>query len=454
MLPFSSWLAKATPASHVRQADIEPRSRRTVPVTLVAGSGTAQPLSSLAQPVLASLRQLAETLYLLTVLLVFGALSNYNRQASATPISLLKAAPASAPTEEADSEEEEKEEESATVSLATPDTAGALVEAATVSAEIEGGKKFAYVTLLTKDNYLPGVQALLRSVRLVGGSYPFIVLYTKGVSQSAVEALRQEGCVMQFAEQFQPKGIDHSEYKRSLYLECWNKLRMWEMTQFDRLVYLDADMIVCRNIDHLFDLPAGGFHAVGDCYGGREYAEERDNCCHFTPDKVPEYFNAGFYVMTPSLEELRSMEEALAEGRIAVRFFAEQDFLNGYFKGKWKHLPYTYNAQKRIKYHHPTLWRMEDIHIVHIVDEKPWDHRYSEENMAYQEIMDYWWDVYTGKLGGGEKHVPAVMKAGHTPAEVGEEGSDEDMFAPPTPGAPADRAMSGALPEALTVIAA
>lgn len=26
------------------------------------------------------------------------------------------------------------------------------------------------------------------------------------------------------------------------------------------------------------------------------------------------------------------MEAALAEGRIAVRFFAEQDFLNGYFK--------------------------------------------------------------------------------------------------------------------------
>ena len=45
-------------------------------------------------------------------------------------------------------------------------------------------------------------------------------------------------------------------------------------------------------------------------------------------------------------------------------------------QGKWKHLPYTYNAQKRIKYHHPTLWRMEDIHIVHIVDEKPWDHRW------------------------------------------------------------------------------
>lgn len=156
------------------------------------------------------------------------------------------------------------------------------------------------------------------------------------------------------------------------------------------------------------------------------------------------------------------MEAALAEGRIAVRFFAEQDFLNGYFKvgrplfsvyllgqidvcpatipreahlharvggymcghmpavraggsvagrpvfagggvpiashlpavaphppthqttapthtsppltapqGLWTHLPYTYNAQKRIKYHHPKLWRLEDIRVIHYVDEKP-----------------------------------------------------------------------------------
>jgi hypothetical protein len=35
-------------------------------------------------------------------------------------------------------------------------------------------------------------------------------------------------------------------------------------------VYLDADMIVLRNMDHLFAL-GPGFFAVGDCYGGREF---------------------------------------------------------------------------------------------------------------------------------------------------------------------------------------
>ncbi|KAI7845862.1 hypothetical protein COHA_000596 [Chlorella ohadii] len=244
------------------------------------------------------------------------------------------------------------------------------------------------------DAYLPGVQALARSLRLVRTRYPLIVMYTRTCSQSALEALASEpGVQLQFTEQFEADGVDHSEYKRSLYLECWNKLRMWEMTQYDRLVYLDADMILLKHTDHLFELPPG-FYAVGDCYGGREFEEERNSCCHFTPDATPEYF----------LAELEEMKAALREGRVRVRFFAEQDFLNGFFKGQWRHLPYCYNGQKRIKVHHPDLWDMADIYVIHYVDEKPWSHRYSEENLAYKEECDYWrvmgmgWDVFEGRL--------------------------------------------------------
>ena len=75
--------------------------------------------------------------------------------------------------------------------------------------------------------------------------------------------------------------------------ECWTKLRLWELEQYDRwaaailasqhaarvgrasigrvmylcrLAYLDADMLILRNIDHLFELPPG-------FYAGEELEE-------------------------------------------------------------------------------------------------------------------------------------------------------------------------------------
>ena len=41
-----------------------------------------------------------------------------------------------------------------------------------------------------------------------------------------------------------------------------------------RLVYLDADMLVLRNIDALFALPPG-FYAAPDCAAGRATPAER-----------------------------------------------------------------------------------------------------------------------------------------------------------------------------------
>lgn len=258
------------------------------------------------------------------------------------------------------------------------------------------GGRYAYVTLFSHDSYLPGVLALQRSAVRVGLRYPLIVMTTQSVSQTAADAIRREGCEIRMATPFKPDGVDHSQYVRALYAECWNKLRMWEWEEFDRLVYLDADMVMRRNIDHLFELPDNAaLYAVGDCYGGRETAEERNACCHFRPDTTPQYFNAGFYVMRPNKKELVQMEAALATGSVAVGRFAEQDFLNGYFTGSWIHLPYTYNAQKRIKFHHTDLWCLEDVHVIHFVDEKPWSHPYSEENKAYAEIVEFWWEVYT-----------------------------------------------------------
>lgn len=69
------------------------------------------------------------------------------------------------------------------------------------------------------------------------------------------------------------------------------------------MIYLDGDIQIYDNIDHLFDLPDGSFYGVGDylCMGWDEQ----------WPDKVPWsselgpepalYFNADMLVFEPSL---------------------------------------------------------------------------------------------------------------------------------------------------------
>ena len=62
-------------------------------------------------------------------------------------------------------------------------------------------------------------------------------------------------------------------------------------------------------------------------------------------------------------------------------------------QSKWTALPFTYNAQKVIKYHHPELWRFQELHIIHYVDAKPWD-RLDPSHSLYQELVDFWWDTF------------------------------------------------------------
>lgn len=261
----------------------------------------------------------------------------------------------------------------------------------------------AYFTLFSNDAYLPGILCLHHSLQRVNSSYPLVILTTPSVSPQYIQQLQSlHGCIIRYSSPPLLIGIvNHSNYARPLYAECWTKLRMWEAEEYERIVYLDADMVVLRNIDHLFDICCsdsknGEFYAVGDCYGGRLEAKERDACCFFDSNTTkPEYFNAGFCVLTPNKGEYQRMLAALPTWpeRETSRF-SEQDFLNYYYKDTWKHLPYTYNAQKRIKVHHPNLWDLQQIHVVHYVDEKPWSHRWAVENIEYREEVELWWDIY------------------------------------------------------------
>lgn len=77
------------------------------------------------------------------------------------------------------------------------------------------------------------------------------------------------------------------------------------------MVYLDADIMVYDNIDHLFDLQTGRFYAVKGCFCEKTWENTPQHKIGYCqqhpageaawPEPPPLYFNAGMFVYEPSL---------------------------------------------------------------------------------------------------------------------------------------------------------
>eukprot|EP00962_Isochrysis_galbana_P013256 scaffold3772_cov120-Isochrysis_galbana.AAC.3 len=117
-------------------------------------------------------------------------------------------------------------------------------------------RRRAFVTLLTTSSYARGVIALRQSLAEVGSTHTLIVMVGSAVPQAAIAQLIHAGCEVRHLDAFAlPPGVaGPPQYECAHFADCWMKLHMWEWDEeFDLLVYLDADMIVLKPIDHLLD---------------------------------------------------------------------------------------------------------------------------------------------------------------------------------------------------------
>lgn len=86
------------------------------------------------------------------------------------------------------------------------------------------------------------------------------------------------------------------------------------------MIYLDGDIQVFDNIDHLFHLPDGYFYAVLDCFCEKTWShttQSKIGYCQQCPEKVqwpaelgspPQpYFNAGMFVYEPKLSTYNNL---------------------------------------------------------------------------------------------------------------------------------------------------
>ncbi|KAH9303383.1 hypothetical protein KI387_014966, partial [Taxus chinensis] len=249
-----------------------------------------------------------------------------------------------------------------------------------------GYSRRAYITFLAgSGDYVKGVVGLAKGLRKVKSLYPLVVAILPDVPEHHRLQLRNQGCIVREIEPIHPPD-NQVQFAMAYYVLNYSKLRIWEFEEYSKMVYLDADIQVFDNIDHLFDMPDGYFYAVMDCFCEKTWShtpQYKIGYCQQCPEKVcwpaelkkqrpALYFNAGMFVSEPSKSTFDSMIETLMSTTPTP--FAEQDFLNMYFQKMYKPIPLVYNLVLAMLWRHPENVDLDRVKVVHYcaAGSKPW----------------------------------------------------------------------------------
>ncbi|KAA0184653.1 Glycogenin-1 [Fasciolopsis buskii] len=184
-----------------------------------------------------------------------------------------------------------------------------------------------FMTLVTNEEYCIGALVLGVSLRQVETQKELSVLVTSELNEEMRNLL---GKHYDNVIEVTPVCNTDSESLKLLSRReldiTFTKIHCWAMVQFDKVVFLDADTLVLHNIDELF---------------------EREELSAVPDPSWPDCFNAGVFVLKPSLDTFNGLlRVASCPGSFDGR---EQGLLNTYFtdwldKGISHRLAYIYNC--------------------------------------------------------------------------------------------------------------
>lgn len=104
---------------------------------------------------------------------------------------------------------------------------------------------FAWVTLATNDSYSLGALVVANSLRRVGTQHQLAVLITPGVTEPMRSRLQESFDLVQLVNVLDSKDAANlAVLKRPELGITFTKLHCWNLTQFEKCVFLDADVLV------------------------------------------------------------------------------------------------------------------------------------------------------------------------------------------------------------------
>ncbi|CDP18299.1 unnamed protein product [Coffea canephora] len=110
----------------------------------------------------------------------------------------------------------------------------------------------AYATILHSAHvYVCGAIAAAQSIRMAGSTRDLVILVDETISEYHRGGLEAAGWKIRTIQR-----IRNPKAERDAYNE-WNysKFRLWQLTDYDKIIFIDADLLILRNIDFLFEMP-------------------------------------------------------------------------------------------------------------------------------------------------------------------------------------------------------
>lgn len=113
-------------------------------------------------------------------------------------------------------------------------------------------KREAYATVLhSSEAYVCGAITLAQSLRKTGTKRDLVLLIDNSISIPKREALTAAGWKIRIIKRIRNPRAEKKTYNEYNY----SKFRLWQLTDYDKIIFIDADIIVLRNLDLLFHFP-------------------------------------------------------------------------------------------------------------------------------------------------------------------------------------------------------
>ncbi|KAK4352083.1 hypothetical protein RND71_027601 [Anisodus tanguticus] len=210
----------------------------------------------------------------------------------------------------------------------------------------------AYATVLhSSETYVCGAITLAQSLLRTGTKRDLILLLDNSISEPKREALIKAGWKLMFIKRIRNPRAEKNTYNEYNY----SKFRLWQLTDYEKIIFIDADIIVLRNIDLLFHFPQ--MTATGN---------------------DASIFNSGIMVIEPSNCTFKMFMQRTEE--IISYNGGDQGFLNEVFVW-WHRLPRRVNFLKNFWSNNSNEVSVKNqlfgadppkVYTIHYLGLKPW----------------------------------------------------------------------------------